>query len=286
VKKLSCIIPIYNLASVDNYYRFSILCKKLISALSCLSLDSYEIIIVNDDVENDMTLVNKLIADELCFKGSYFILNNGKNFGQAYSRNIGAKYAKGKYLYFIDQDDFISKGFFSEWLKYESADIADLYIANVSFYFDCDGHTKHALTPVSASLYYHARKISRLWFMLCSNIAYSPGQVIFRKELFYRANGFVELRNRGADDFGLFYNICFYCSAKVCYMPKAMFYYRIHESQSSNSLNMDASVYEFFISTKIDSFRKRIIYSIKTKKIWKTIGKIAYIILFRRASRR
>ena len=66
----------------------------------------YEIIIVDDfSIDNTRIFLNLL-------KKKYLNINlvfNKKNLGPGISRNIGLKFARGKYIIFIDGDDFINK---------------------------------------------------------------------------------------------------------------------------------------------------------------------------------
>lgn len=91
---LSIIIPAYN---VDKYLE-----KCLQSVLNQESID-YEIIIINDG-STDLTLK---IAKTFEKKYSNIIVIDQKNKGIAEARNIGIKNARGKYISFIDSDDYI-----------------------------------------------------------------------------------------------------------------------------------------------------------------------------------
>jgi len=66
----------------------------------------YEIIIVDDfSIDNTKVLLNLL-------KKKYLNINlvfNKKNLGPGISRNIGLKFSRGKYIIFVDGDDFINK---------------------------------------------------------------------------------------------------------------------------------------------------------------------------------
>ena len=95
--KLSIIIPVYN---VEKY-----LSKSLDSLLDQdLQSNEYEIIIVNDGATDSSPLIAQKYVDE----NSNIYLYNQKNKGVGAARNKGVKLAKGKYIYFIDPDDYLS----------------------------------------------------------------------------------------------------------------------------------------------------------------------------------
>ena len=95
-KILSIVVPAYN---VEREL------EKCIE--SCLKQDipqeSYEIIIVNDGA-TDNTLQ---VATDIAAKYECVSIVNQKNMGLSGARNTGLKYAKGKYVWFIDSDDYI-----------------------------------------------------------------------------------------------------------------------------------------------------------------------------------
>ena len=91
--KISVIIPVYNAEKTI---------KKCLNSVIEQSYQNLEIICVNDgstDKSLDIIKTYKNIT----------IINNKKNKGIGYSRNIGIKKATGDYISFIDSDDYIDK---------------------------------------------------------------------------------------------------------------------------------------------------------------------------------
>lgn len=95
--KISVIIPAYN---VEKYI------DKCLTSLVNQTLDSIEIIVVNDgSVDNTKNIIDK-------YKDNYpdiIKIINIKNSGIGPARNIGIKKATGKYITFIDSDDYIKE---------------------------------------------------------------------------------------------------------------------------------------------------------------------------------
>ncbi|AVQ26780.1 glycosyltransferase family 2 protein [Fusobacterium ulcerans] len=109
----SIIVPCYN---VEKYI------EKTIKSILTQTFDDFELILVNDG-STDKT---KNILDEYFQKDKRINVINKKNSGVSEARNEGIKIAVGKYIYFLDGDDYITNDFLSETaeiLKKEEPDI-------------------------------------------------------------------------------------------------------------------------------------------------------------------
>ena len=93
---ISIIVPIYN---VEQYIR-----KCLDSILRQGIHDAeYEVILVNDGSKDGSVA----ICEEYCQKYSHFRLINQENQGVSVARNNGIVHAQGKYIVFVDADDYL-----------------------------------------------------------------------------------------------------------------------------------------------------------------------------------
>lgn len=91
-KLVSIIIPFFN--------RIEYLEKALYSAIN-QTYKNKEIILVNDASTQCVEKIKKIKESNK----NIHLINNKKNFGVSYSRNIGIKFAKGEYIAFLDSDD-------------------------------------------------------------------------------------------------------------------------------------------------------------------------------------
>ena len=93
--KFSVIIPLYNCEKTIYYPILSIQKQ---------NMTEYEIILIND-FSNDSTynIIQSLKQIDKRIK----IINNNKNLGTLYSRCIGTLYARGEYIFPLDNDDMI-----------------------------------------------------------------------------------------------------------------------------------------------------------------------------------
>ena len=100
---VSVVIPVY------NKFAYTYDCLK--SMREVLPERSFEIIIV-DDCSDDETLFASLV-----FTGAVRVLRNTSNQGFVGSCNAGAAAAKGRYLYFLDNDTLMKPGWLDQLVE-------------------------------------------------------------------------------------------------------------------------------------------------------------------------
>lgn len=126
--KLSIIVPVYN---VEEYL------ERCVNSLLHQDIDKseYEIILVNDG-STDRSLE---IAEKLKAANESIVLLSQRNQGQSVARNKGIDIARGKYIMFVDSDDYIECNVLGKLLEMSDNNSLDLcFFKNV---FDCaDGH--------------------------------------------------------------------------------------------------------------------------------------------------
>ena len=93
--KISVIVPVYNVEKWLN---------KCIDGILVQSYNNLEIILVNDGSIDK----SGNICDNYSKKDNRIKVFHNKNKGLSYSRNFGVKNSNGKYVMFVDSDDFIS----------------------------------------------------------------------------------------------------------------------------------------------------------------------------------
>ena len=98
--KVSIVIPVYN---VEKYIR------QCLESVINQTLKDIEIIIVNDGTKDS----SMKIAEEYLSDKRIKIINK-ENGGLSSARNAGMRIAQGKYICFIDSDDFIEKNMMEE----------------------------------------------------------------------------------------------------------------------------------------------------------------------------
>ncbi|WP_407379363.1 CDP-glycerol glycerophosphotransferase family protein [Methanobrevibacter sp.] len=100
--------------------------------------DNVQVILINDgSVDNTGRICQEYKAK---YPKNIIYINNEKNMGASYSRNIGLKQASGKYINFLDSDDYISRYTLSGVLNFFSVhDDADLVSIPIHFFGEKTG---------------------------------------------------------------------------------------------------------------------------------------------------
>lgn len=101
----SIIIPVYN---AEKYL------SECINSIIKQNFNDYELILVNDgSKDNSLSICNDFQK-----RDDRIILINQKNGGPSSARNAGLNYAKGKYIMFVDSDDWIEPNTLQILYKY------------------------------------------------------------------------------------------------------------------------------------------------------------------------
>lgn len=130
--KISFIIPFYN---GNQYFR------ECIDSLynQDVPQTDYEVIVVDDCSTNADSV--KMLQDISLQHENIRIVNNDHNLRAGGSRNHGIREAKGKYLWFVDQDDQIEKQCLGHILEVMESDQLDYVSFNYLHFSDMDEYT-------------------------------------------------------------------------------------------------------------------------------------------------
>ena len=124
--EISIVVPVYNVA---EYLR------KCIDSILAQTCRDYELILVNDGSTDE----SPKILEEYAMLFPHIKLIHKPNGGLSDARNEGMKAATGKYISFIDSDDFIEPTMLEECLKKLRETDADLVIFDYYQYYQATG---------------------------------------------------------------------------------------------------------------------------------------------------
>ena len=95
VPKVSVIVPVYN---TEKYLEQAVL------SLTNQTLKDIEIILINDgSTDNSLEVLSRLAVNDDRIR-----VMTQENGGPSKARNLGVSLSRGRYLYFMDSDDYIS----------------------------------------------------------------------------------------------------------------------------------------------------------------------------------
>lgn len=164
--ELSIIVPVYN---VDAYL------EKCLHSLVHQSLDSskYEVIIVNDGSPDK----SQEIIDRFAIEYPNVRAYQKENGGLSDARNYGIEKAKGKYLAFIDSDDYVREDMFELMLTKAYEEDFDMVVCDFIEIYD-----DHEVI-CSSQINHDIMNINELKKTMC-NIYPSAWNKIYKRSLF------------------------------------------------------------------------------------------------------
>lgn len=224
--EISVIIPVYNTALYLE--------KCIISVLN-QSLKNIEIIIINDgSTDNSLEIINNFLNIDKRIK-----LINKNNMGLSEARNDGIHVARGKYIFFLDSDDYLEEGALELLYKRISKDKSiDLIRGNYKIFYQND----YEITRKGLKKVHIESRISILNYIRYMNqkniYIFNVWNYLFKTNIIKSNNiKFLSELHIGEDDiFTLEYmKHCNY----VDIIDKPIYNYRIRELSSTNSFTLN-----------------------------------------------
>jgi len=201
----------------------------------------------------------------------FLLLENEKNLGQAFCRNLGLEHCSTDYIHFIDQDDLLDNKFYKSIIYISDCMIANCVIFN-------EKKTRDLYKRFRILIYKFYKTLGKLkWFLYFDNIILSPGQAVFKTEVVQKIGGFPSLINFGSDDYGLMFKLCLE-NIRYTFNYKSKYLHRLHSGQGKNRLNINESRNEFINSIKKDKNNFFIRSCTQKDKLSQFIRKSLYIL--------
>lgn len=174
--KISFIVPVYN---CENYL------AECLESLVNQTIDSKEIILLNDG-STDGSLK---ICNEYALKHGFIKVFNKKNEGLSATRNLGVTKSCGKYIQFVDSDDFINIQSGEKFYQLCETHNLDMIRGKYHVFYEAEGINVKSI-DLSAFKYLDKPVQSGEYFMECINSGmYEVTSILglFKKE-FYLEN--------------------------------------------------------------------------------------------------
>lgn len=212
IPAVSVIIPVYNAAAWLG---------QCLSSIEAQNFDDYEIICINDG----STDASSTILREYAKKNRRITVINQKNTGPGTARNKGICVARGKYIAFIDADDWIAPDFFK--ILFSAAE--DTKAALISFnscmtdgeqfiknivYFNLPdktvGTAKMLKTKIFDAAFHSTHFLYRTDFIKSNRLLF-PAEIFFCEDVLFVLKALL-------------------LAPKICFLQKFLYYYRQHSS--------------------------------------------------------
>lgn len=221
--EISVVLPVYNVIDYLDECIKSVLKQTFID---------FELIIV-DDGSNDGSQIK---CDEYGALDGRIIVLHQKNGGLSAARNSGIKSAKGKYVTFIDSDDFVSEYYLEllhAALTESGADISMCDYKEVTQLATMDDLKLSNIKKDSVLLYSGKEIIKEVYSNNYHGIEFVSWAKMYRLDLFKDNNILFPIGKLHEDAFTTYK--LFYSSVNVAYIDNSLYFYRIRSGSIMTS---------------------------------------------------
>lgn len=241
---LSVVVPAYN---IEKYI------ERCINSILNQKLKNIEIIII-DDGSKDKT---SDICLELSLKNKNIIFKKVENGGCSSARNLGISLAKGKYITFLDSDDWIDEDMYIDMVNKAERKKADIVICG----FKKLNENGNLLSIVNVS-----EKQNKDDYVDCTADWFaSPWNKIYRKEILDKNNIKFLLDVYAGED--LFFNfMCFFYSKNIISIDKPYYNYFMNQESVSNNYKNRIDIY-IVINELINFYKSKGVYKENINKV-------------------
>lgn len=220
--KFSIVVPIYN---VEKYLDF---CLKSIKGQT---FKDFEVIMVDDgSTDNSSNIAKKYVNKQ--FK--YYHKKNG---GLSSARNYGVEKATGKYIMFVDSDDYIS----SNTLEKVNGHIDKFHDLDIIRYELCTVDENHNIIEKYECFPFSNKTIEYAFPLLLKNNFVEPAPLYIINRKFYLDNKFSFPEKKLHEDFGLI-PLILISAKKISTIDFCGYYYVQRDGSIINNLNYNHTV--------------------------------------------
>lgn len=123
-EKISVIVPIYN---VEEYL------ERCVDSLINQTYDNYEVILVDDCSTDNSASIAQYYAEE--YKDICRFIQREENGRLSAARNSGMSAAEGKWVTFVDSDDWVTDDYLETMYDVAKRDDADIVMSSIYYYY-------------------------------------------------------------------------------------------------------------------------------------------------------
>lgn len=227
---VSVIVPIYN---VEQYL------VQCLESLAIQTLTDIEIILVNDgSTDNSGKIAEGFIVGKPNFK--LFHKSNG---GLSDARNFGIKKAAGKYIGFVDSDDWVEPEMYEKMFQKVIQTKSEIVVCPAKLYFEEKNLFKPM--PLRSSLAIFGTPVVENPLLLYAAHSYAWNK-LFHRDFFSTKNKFRFPVGKNFEDSHIIYNIMATAN-KIEFVDEYLYLYRYKREGAITTL-VDNSVFDIYDS--------------------------------------
>lgn len=250
----SIIIPVYN--TPVAYL------SKCIESVIIQTCKEYEIILVDDGSNKDISD----LCDSYSYKNERIKVIHQKNQGVSVARNNGIKYASGKWILFIDADDYLERNACELLLKQLKGVDCDILMFNgvreyagkqMPMNYGMEDGRLYDMNSVSDKelLYKRAMGVPDVGKGWSCIITYAWDKVYSKDFLISSGVRFPEKLPKSEDK--VFILSCFEKMERFLYYEKVLYHYRMNDSSICNRYSYDADKYRKELVERLSEIANR-----------------------------
>lgn len=224
MKKVSVIIGCYNAA--DDLHK----CWDSLKTQT-IGLDSIECIFIDDASGDDKATWNKLTELESEAPDSVVIIGSESNLGPGGARNLGLRYATGKYMQFLDADDELESDAMEK--LYDTAERYDTDIIQFNHRLIMGEQSRVNRVSAENKLYDLNAYETRCGFLNSTMVTYGCTNKFYRMSLVKETGA--QFAEHVVYEEPKFVYPLFVCAKKVYLMDEALYRYYLHEGSTVTS---------------------------------------------------
>lgn len=231
MEKISVIVPVYN---VSKYL------KKCIDSILEQDYDDFEIILINDGSTDD----SGKICDEYARKYTNINVYHQKNSGLSAARNYGMSKAIGKYLSFIDSDDFVTKDFLSSMYNNLKNNNVDISCCGYYHYFSSKTINRNYINIEEK----YDNNVAQKYLNIIGYFNCATWNKLYKREVF---DGIIFPEGKKSEDMYVIHKLIDNATNGLYYSSEPKYFYRQREGSITKNSNINYDVIDAIEETYI-----------------------------------
>lgn len=213
---VSIVVPVYNSEKTIS---------KCLDSLISQTFKNIEIICVNDcSKDNSLQVLNEYASKD----SRIVVINHKKNMNAGGARNSGIKTAKGEYICFVDNDDWISPNAMELLVKESECLSVDIVAPDWCEWFSEQKKIYHSNLMENVSKEVNCEFVLKYGCRILGCLI--KREIFFKNNLFYPENMFWEDNAISAS--------LFYSAKRLKAVKTVLYYYYVSPDSSSRSFNL------------------------------------------------